>query len=267
MLPAWTELNEKISEFEKKADDTINQKVQSIESQHPLVHRIIKTTINSVLPFPFNEIARSIYDSSSSAGSSMQEAILKIKQYFEVLQNNGEENYSRISAQLNSINDKIFNLRTVTAKEGTLQILKDTLVNRQDTILNEIENLKNQLNQIDQTHVKIGDVSGDAIGIGVTGNGNTIFKATNVFVNEMKQNYGLRFIDPSYFEMNTQTDENFKRWLSGSEFKLSSIYQDLEYRRDRILNEIRTRLESQHKLLLLGESGTSKKYFTNGDTL
>ena len=69
MLPTWTELNEKISEFEKKADNAISQKVQSIQSQHPLLHRTIKATIGSVLPFPFNEIAKSIYDSSSSAGS------------------------------------------------------------------------------------------------------------------------------------------------------------------------------------------------------
>jgi ABC-type polysaccharide/polyol phosphate transport system ATPase subunit len=92
----------------------------------------------------------------------------------------------------------------------------------------------------------------------VTGNGNTIFKATNVFINEMKQNYGLRFIEPNYFEMNKKTDQNFERWLSGSEFKLPSIYRGLEYRRDRVLSEINKKLESQHRLLLLGESGTSK---------
>ena len=145
MLPTWTELNKKISEFEKKADSVINQKVQSIQSQHPLIHRFIKATINDVIPFPFNEIARSIYDSSSSAGGSEQEAILKIKQYFEVLQDNGEENYNQISSQLNSINNEIFNLRTVIAKESTLQVLKDTLVSKQDTMLNEIKNLKSQV--------------------------------------------------------------------------------------------------------------------------
>src|ERR671918_509413 len=107
MLPTWSELDEKISEFEKKIDGVIGQKVQGIQSQHPLLHRFIKTTINDVIPFPFNEIARSIYDSSSSAGSSEQEAVLKIKQYFEDLQNNGEENYNKISTQLNSINKEI----------------------------------------------------------------------------------------------------------------------------------------------------------------
>ena len=72
MLPTWTEVNEKISEFEKKADNAINQKVHSIQSQHPLLHRTIKAAINSVLPFPFNEIVSNIYDSSSAAGSSEQ---------------------------------------------------------------------------------------------------------------------------------------------------------------------------------------------------
>ena len=246
MLPTWTELNEKISEFEKKADQAINQKIQSIQLQHPLLHRTIKATINSVLPFPFKEIASTIYDNSSSAGSSEHEAILKIKQYFEVLQSNGEENYNKLSDQLNSINNEIFNLRTVTAKESTLLLLKDTLVGKQDTILNEIEILKSQLNQ---THVEIGNVSGDVIGVGVTGDGNTIFKATNVYINEVKQHSGLWLIEPNYFEENKRTDENFEQWQEGSEFKLPSIYYGHEYRRNRVLNEIGKRLESQHKSL------------------
>jgi hypothetical protein len=217
MMPTWAQLNEKISEFEKKADNAINQKVQKLQSQHPLVHRFIKATINDVIPFPINEIARSIYDSSSSSGSSEQETVLKIKQYFKVLQDNGEENYNDISAQLNSIDNKIFNLRTVAAKESTVRLLKDTLVSKQDTILNEIENLKARLNQ---TRIEIGDVKGDVIGVGITGNGNTIFKATNVFINEVKQQYGLRLIELNHFEENKRTDENFKQWLGGSEFKL-----------------------------------------------
>ena len=255
MSPKWTELNEKISEFEKKADNAINQKVQGIQSQHPLVHRFIKATINSVLPFPVNEIARSIYDSSSSAGGSELEAVLKIKRYFEVLQNSGEENYNKISSQLNDINEEIFNSRIVCAKESTITLLKETLVSNQDTILDEIENLKSQLNQ---THIEIGDISGDAIGVGVTGNGNTIFKASNVFINEVKQHSGLSLIESNYFDENRRTDENFNQWREGFEFKLPSIYYGREYRRNRVLNEIGKRLESQHKLLLLGESGTSK---------
>ena len=255
MLPTWAELNEKISVFEKKVDDAINQKVQGIQSQHPILHRIIKTTINNVVPFPFNEIARSIYDNSSAGGSSEQESIKNIEKYFTDLRNNGEDNYNNISSQLNNITSEIFNSRIICAKESTVQLLRDTLVSKQDSMLNEIVNLKNQLKK---TQIEIGDVSGDLIGVGVTGDGNTIFKATNVFINEMKQNYGLRFIQPNYFEMNRQTDENFKRWLSGSEFKLPSIYRGLEYRRDRVVNEISKKLESRHRLLLLGESGTSK---------
>ena len=255
MLPSWSELNKKISEFESRVDDAINKKVQGIQSQHPLLHRFIKTTINDVIPFPFNEIASSIYDTSSASGSSEHEAITDIKKYFTDLKTNGEENYNKILSQLNNITEETFNSRIICAKESTVQLLKDTLVSEQDTLLDEIDNLKNQLIQ---TQIEIGDVSGDIIGVGVTGNGNTIFKATNVFINDMKQNYGLRFIEPDYFEMNKKVDENFKRWLSGSEFKLPSIYQGREYRRDRVVNEISKKLEYRHRLLLLGEAGTSK---------
>ena len=192
---------------------------------------------------------------------------MKIKQYFEDLQNGGEENYSKISAQLNRISDDIFNLRTLGAKESTMQLLKDTLVSKHDTILNEIKNLKNQLSQVNQSQVKIGDVNGDVIGVGITGSGNTIFKATNVFINEVKQQYGLKLIEFNYFVKNSRTEDNFLDWRNGSEFQLPSIYYGREYRRDRVLNEIGKRLESQHKLLLLAESGFSKKYFANRDTM
>ena len=106
--------------------------------------------------------------------------------------------------------------------------------------------------QPNQTYVEIRDVSGDIIGVGVTGSGNTIFKATNVFIDEVKQYYGLRLIESKYFEENKQTEENFKRWLEGYEFNLPSIYYGRDYKRERVSNEIGKKLESQHKLLLLG---------------
>jgi tetratricopeptide (TPR) repeat protein len=49
-----------------------------------------------------------------------------------------------------------------------------------------------------------------------------------------------------------------KEWKDGSEFKLSAIKNNLEYRREKVLSEIIEKLENQNRLLILGESGIGK---------
>ena len=42
------------------------------------------------------------------------------------------------------------------------------------------------------------------------------------------------------------------------QFNIKSIYYEKEYRREELLNKIKTKLEKDNRLLLFGESGTSK---------
>lgn len=51
-LPTWNELQLQISEFENSTTNIINEHIHDIERYDPIVHRAIKTSINTILPFP-----------------------------------------------------------------------------------------------------------------------------------------------------------------------------------------------------------------------
>ena len=98
---------------------------------------------------------------------------------------------------------------------------------------------------------------GDVIGVGVDGSGNIIGKNISVVINQAR-GYGLTLLSPNHFIENSNTDPNFEDWKNGFNFTPESIYFKREYRRESVLDEIRRGLEKQQRLLLLGESGTSK---------
>lgn len=53
-------------------------------------------------------------------------------------------------------------------------------------------------------------------------------------------------------------EEELKDWKDGFEFKLPAIKNNLELKRDKVIDAIKERLENQNRLLILGESGSSK---------
>ena len=100
---------------------------------------------------------------------------------------------------------------------------------------------------------------GDVIGVGVDGNGNIIGKNISVVINEFSQDCGLTLLAPNHFKENVDTIENFSQWREkGYAFSLESIYQRKEFRRKKLLKEIKDKLEDKKRLLLLGDSETSK---------
>ena len=100
---------------------------------------------------------------------------------------------------------------------------------------------------------------GDIIGIGIDGNGNIIGKNVSIVINEFSQDCGLTLLHPNHFIENADTEENVQQWREkGYQFSLESIYKHNEFRREKILKEIRDKLEDKKRLLILGESGTSK---------
>ncbi len=98
---------------------------------------------------------------------------------------------------------------------------------------------------------------GDVIGVGVSGDGNVIIKDLSVVINQAR-GYGLTLIRTNHFKENSDTDSNFEDWKNGFNFTPESIYFKREYRRATVLDEIIKGLEKRQRLLLLGESGTSK---------
>jgi tetratricopeptide (TPR) repeat protein len=107
--------------------------------------------------------------------------------------------------------------------------------------------------------IHIPNVGRDAIGVGVDGNGNIIGKDINVVIFEAQKNHGLTLLHPKYFEEHKSTEEDFEYWKRGFSFrKLEQIKDNKEFRRTALLQNIKSELEAQHSLLIVGESGYSK---------
>ncbi len=97
---------------------------------------------------------------------------------------------------------------------------------------------------------------GDVIGVGIDGNGNIIGKDINIVINEA-YDYGFNLLPSHYFENYKSTNQDVKDWKNGFSFKLESIKEKREFRRP-IVEDIKNQLEKEHRLLIVGESGTSK---------
>jgi hypothetical protein len=99
---------------------------------------------------------------------------------------------------------------------------------------------------------------GDVIGLGIDGNGNIIAKNISIVIKEAQQDYGLTLLPIKYFENHKSTHEDLNNWKKGFSFnKLESIKSNQEFRRDEIIDQIKSKLEEQHNLIIVGESGTS----------
>jgi tetratricopeptide (TPR) repeat protein len=101
---------------------------------------------------------------------------------------------------------------------------------------------------------------GDVIGLNVDGDGNIIAKNISIVITEAKEFFGLDLIPKGYFnQINKEAIKaNFDDWVNGFELSMESIYDGREFRRQKVLDDIKTLLGKNRKLLLLGESGTSK---------
>jgi tetratricopeptide (TPR) repeat protein len=97
---------------------------------------------------------------------------------------------------------------------------------------------------------------GDVIGVGIDGNGNIIGKDINIVINQA-HDYGINLLPSDYFENYKSMNQDLEDWKNGFSFKLESIKEKKEFRRA-IVNDIKNHLEKGHRLLIVGESGTSK---------
>jgi hypothetical protein len=116
------------------------------------------------------------------------------------------------------------------------------------------------------TYSQKNDKTGDSIGSGstITGTGIIVGKEIHIegpFVVEISQkaeSYGLNLLSPKYFVDHRSTEQDLKDWKKGFSFKLEAIKDGQEYRRSSLIEYIENRLEQQHRLLIMGQTGTSK---------
>jgi hypothetical protein len=106
--------------------------------------------------------------------------------------------------------------------------------------------------------ISTGNVSGMGIIIGED------IKTGDISINvvyETIKNFGLNLLPSTYFKDNQKTDENFAKWKKGFPLRLPSIMKGLEFRRENLLKDIKSKLESNknnHCILILGKPGSSK---------
>jgi tetratricopeptide (TPR) repeat protein len=83
----------------------------------------------------------------------------------------------------------------------------------------------------------------------------------NIFqISAEAEAFGFKVYTKKYFEKGNHQSrpEDFEDWKNGWSFEIESIYEKKEFRRDKVIDEIKTRLEKKHNLIIVGESGTSK---------
>ena len=104
--------------------------------------------------------------------------------------------------------------------------------------------------------INISQNQGKVFGVGINGNKNII--ADSIIINKVKEDFNLNYLTKDYLERHSDIEDDFKGWLKGFPLSLSSVYQKKEYRREGLIAQIKYKLEEKNRLLLLGESGTSK---------
>jgi tetratricopeptide (TPR) repeat protein len=73
-----------------------------------------------------------------------------------------------------------------------------------------------------------------------------------------RSSFGLDLYTLDYFKDHKSTEKDFQTWKNGFSFTIEAIKEKKEFRREKVIEEIKTKLETNHKLLIVGESGTSK---------
>jgi tetratricopeptide (TPR) repeat protein len=106
--------------------------------------------------------------------------------------------------------------------------------------------------------ISIHDVNGNVTVTIVEGNNNQTELSIESFIDKVIKDCGLQLIYEDNYKKDSNTSTNFKDWLDGFSFNIKSIYHGREFRRDDVLDSIKQQLESKGRLLILGESGTSK---------
>ena len=107
--------------------------------------------------------------------------------------------------------------------------------------------------------ISIQNVNGNVTVTIIEGNNNKTELSIDSFTKRFSQDCGLRLIyNDDYFKKDNNTNTNFQDWLKGFSFNIKSIYHGREFRREELLKNIKIKLEEKQRLIILGESGTSK---------
>ncbi len=136
-FPAWPDFTKKVSELE----ENIRAKLQSFKENHPVLEGSLKESF-SFLPSPFNTIAEKIYNTASGSEQEKSDAVVK---YFQDIIDQGEDHYSKITLQLETILSNIEDIKAITAKESTLSNVQQILISSGQETHQNLITLKNDI--------------------------------------------------------------------------------------------------------------------------
>ncbi len=101
----------------------------------------------------------------------------------------------------------------------------------------------------------------------------TTYRKPDEHARELYQDYGMLKLSNDYFESHMCNQNDLDNWKKGFSFELHCIKALRELRREKMIADVKRRIENEHKLLILGQSGSSKStilmelicdYFENG---
>ena len=117
---SWTEFVNKLSKFE----ENVKVEIEKFKGDHPQLDKGVQLAV-TLLPYPLNEIAKSIYDSFDGTTEEKSHEILN---YFNYLKNQGEKHYNNITTKLDLILNKIDDLRDPSTKESSIEKIQEILI-------------------------------------------------------------------------------------------------------------------------------------------
>lgn len=130
-----------VSEFERAS----SARLAEFKNDHRSLDSVISDIVIPALPSPFDGIADKIYSSEKGDPEQKVKAVLD---YMHYLGDQGEEHYEKIVSRLDSVLTEVSEVKIITAKESTLQSVKEILVSREDTVNQKLDELRTQLTGI-----------------------------------------------------------------------------------------------------------------------
>jgi hypothetical protein len=123
-----------------KENERLTNSIAELKDDHPLFDEIVKKAI-PFLPVPFNGIAQALYD--SFAGSK-KDKVDELLNYLHKIAKQTDEQYAEITSKLGNILGEVSDMKTIVAKQETLQIIKEILIDTSAEAFKKMNELKDE---------------------------------------------------------------------------------------------------------------------------
>lgn len=142
-FPSWGEFTGSVATFKGKCDVSLKK----FKNDHPMLDKAILSAL-PFLPEPFNAIATQVY--GSAQGTSLEKSN-EVLSYLTYLESRGQKNYEQLATKLDAVLVDVASLKEISAKEETVEQIREILLSSGKSTENRLEDLKTSLVSIDTT--------------------------------------------------------------------------------------------------------------------